>query len=149
MLLLQYLAQNATHNRNTWQMFWYFRGLGSIGTFLYETSASLSALVALPHADGDSLHTHMLLFEHGHLLVAAVETEWWWADSDDSDYPDAGKVMSYTIAVSNEGTVTLREVQVTGTGGILCDETMPLAVLEVGDSFHCTASRQVRDIGFI
>lgn len=90
-----------------------------------------------------------MIFERGHRPVAAVETGWW-TDSDDSDYPDAGEEMSYAIVVANEGTVTLLDVNVADTSGdVLCDETVPLAVLKVGSSFHCTASRQVRGADFI
>lgn len=74
----------------------------------------------------------------------AVETGSW-MNSTVVEFPDAGKEMYYTINVTNEGTVTLRDVDVTDAkGDISCDETLPVPVLGVGGSFQCETVRQVR-----
>ena len=68
-----------------------------------------------------------------------------WVDSDWSGLPDAGEAVTYTILVGNAGTVTLENVEVTDTSGVVtCDDMVqPVASLVVGGSYECTASRQV------
>lgn len=67
-------------------------------------------------------------------------------DSSSNDIPDAGEEIVYTIVVTNEGTVTLKNVEATSTSGkVTCDNfAQPVAVLDVGASYECTASHLVR-----
>lgn len=67
-----------------------------------------------------------------------------WNDLDSSSFPDAGENVVYTIVVTNEGTVTLHNVQVSDTSGeVSCDKAQPMASLDVGASFGCSAFQQV------
>lgn len=69
-----------------------------------------------------------------------------WMDSSFDDLPDAGEEIVYTIVVTNEGTLTLNNVEATSTSGIVtCDDVaQPVPVFAVGASFECTASHLVR-----
>lgn len=62
------------------------------------------------------------------------------------DVPDAGEEIVYTIIVTNEGTVTLTNVEAASTSGdVTCDDVaQPMAVLAVGASYECTVSHLVR-----
>lgn len=67
-----------------------------------------------------------------------------WTDSDSSKFPDAGEEITCTIVVANEGTVTLKDVEVTDTSGdVSCKETQPVKGLGVGESYQCTTSHEV------
>lgn len=67
-----------------------------------------------------------------------------YSNSDES--PDAGETIVYTIVVTNEGTVTLVNVEAISTSGnVNCgDVAQPVAMLHVGASYECTASHLVR-----
>lgn len=67
-------------------------------------------------------------------------------DSGSDDLPYAGEEIVYTIVVTNEGTVTLENVEATSTSGdVSCDDVaQPVAMLGVGESYECTASHLVR-----
>jgi len=69
-----------------------------------------------------------------------------WVNPDMKEFPGAGDEIAYTVVVTNEGTVTLENVQATSPGdAFICDDDVhqPVAVLEVGGSYRCTESRQV------
>ena len=68
-----------------------------------------------------------------------------WTDNDSSGFPDVGEVVESTIVVLNTGTVTLRNVEVTDTSGVvICDEMQPVASLHVGGFLKCASSQQVK-----
>lgn len=69
-----------------------------------------------------------------------------YTDADLDNFPDAGETMVYTITVKNAGTVTLEEVEVVGTSGVVncINDLQPVAELAVGDSYECETYHQVR-----
>lgn len=81
------------------------------------------------------------------LFPTVYTGEWVDSDSDANDLPDAGEEVAYTITVTNEGTVTLKNVVASSTGGsIVCaeDVAQPVAELGVDQSYECTTSVEVR-----
>lgn len=81
------------------------------------------------------------------LSCTAYTGEWADSDSNPNGLPDAGEKVDYTIVVTNEGTVTLKNVEAkSASGSVICtdDVSQPVAELGVGDSYGCTASREVR-----
>lgn len=84
------------------------------------------------------------------LSSTAFAGEWEWVDSDDDNLPDAGETADYTIVVTNEGTVTLTDVNAVSTrGSVVCtdgdgDLAQPVATLSAGHSYTCTTSLEVR-----
>lgn len=64
-------------------------------------------------------------------------------DAGLSVYPVAGQMMSYTIVVTNAGTSTLAEVEVTGSGALSCNQTQPVEYMDVESSYKCWILRQV------
>ena len=66
--------------------------------------------------------------------------------------PDAGETVDYTIVVTNNGTVTLKDVQATSltSGVVSCTDDLgqdlqqPVAYLGVGEWYTCTGSHSVR-----
>lgn len=80
------------------------------------------------------------------IVLSAAVYEGEWVDSDSNDLPDAGEDVVYTIVIANEGTVTLKDVEArSASGSVICtdDVAQPVAELRVGESYECTASREV------
>jgi len=68
-----------------------------------------------------------------------------------NEFPGAGEEIAYTVVVTNEGTVTLENVEAASPGdAFICDDDVeqPVAVLGVGGSYRCTESRQVTCVCF-
>lgn len=66
-----------------------------------------------------------------------------WVESDSGTIPDLGE--DYIVTVSNRGTVTPQNTQLSDTSGVVTGEnTMPSTLLASGETQHCTVSRKVR-----
>ena len=74
-----------------------------------------------------------------------------WDDSNSNRMPDADETFDYTIVVTNNGTVTLKDVEATSltSGDVSCTADLgqhtdqPVADLGVGESYKCTGSHAV------
>lgn len=76
--------------------------------------------------------------------ATAVNTGAWTTGTDSSNVRRAGDKIVYTVVTTNNGTATLKGVEVTDTSGdVSCAENQPVAELDVGDSFTCLAFHQV------
>lgn len=102
-------------------------------------------MILVKYAVGRTGTIQRLLAHEYRCNVVAVEVGSW-TDSDSSGFPDEGEHIIYTIAVTNEGTVTLRNIQLTDTSGdVTCEDTASSTLLGWGGAYECTASRQARE----
>lgn len=67
-----------------------------------------------------------------------------WEDADFSGFAHAGEKRDITRVVTNEGTVTLKDVEVTeADSSPACSETQPVDTLGAGESYECTSVYEV------
>ena len=74
-----------------------------------------------------------------------------WVDSNLNGRPDADEKIDFTIVVTNNGTVTLKDVEATSltSGEVSCTDDLeqtlrqPVADLDVRVSYKCTGSHSV------
>lgn len=72
-----------------------------------------------------------------------VQTGTWSDGGASNGRHDAGEVFNYTIAVENEGTVTLSSPSLIGTNDSVSCATPGPELLQQGEGYECTAFRQV------
>lgn len=86
------------------------------------------------------------------LSSTGYEGEWVDSDSSPNGRPDAGETIHYTIVVTNNGTVTLKNVEATSltSGPVSCTDhlgrtlSQPVADLGVLEWYKCAGSHSVR-----
>lgn len=84
--------------------------------------------------------------------LSATDHTGGWVDSNSNGLPDAGEQVGYTVVVTNDGTVTLKNVEATSptSGDVSCTDDLgetllqPVAALGVGEWYKCTGSHSVR-----